>query len=73
MAGLRMTAANGARTSTTGTATKTSGAGDVLGPSHQMGRPMVRLETATASMHANVPTQVTMRTVRHPLVCMYRR
>jgi hypothetical protein len=33
----------------------------------------VRLETATASMHANVPTQVTMRTVRQPFVCMYRR
>ena len=73
MPGRRMTAANGAKTTTIGTATKTRGAGDVLGPSHQMGRPMVRLETATASMHANVPTQVTMRTVRQPFVCMYRR
>lgn len=71
-AGLRMTAASGASTTRTGTATQMTGEGDVLGPSHQMGLPMVRLDTATASMHANVPTHVTRRTVRHPLVCMSR-
>ena len=71
--GLRITATRGTSTRPMGTATNNNGAGDVLGPSHQMGRPIVRLETATASMHANVPTHVTRRTVRHPLVVMYRR
>ncbi len=71
-AGRRITAANGANTINTGTATKTNGAGEVLGPSHQTGRPMVRLDTATASMHANVPTHVTRRTVRQPLEFMLR-
>ena len=70
--GFLMTAARGANTMRMGTATQMTGAGEVLGPSHQTGRPMVRLDTATASMHANVPTHVTRRTVRQPFECMSR-
>ena len=36
------------------------------GPSHQMGRPIVRLEMATASRAPNTPAQVIVETVRHP-------
>ena len=36
------------------------------GPSHQMGRPIVRLEMATASRAPNTPAYVMVETVRHP-------
>jgi hypothetical protein len=36
------------------------------GPSHQMGRPIVRLEMATASRAPNTPAHVMVETVRHP-------
>lgn len=36
------------------------------GPSHQMGRPMVRLDIATASNAPNTPAHVMVETVRHP-------
>ena len=36
------------------------------GPSHQMGRPMVRLEIAIASNAPNTPAHVMVETVRHP-------
>jgi len=36
------------------------------GPSHQIGRPMVRLEIATASNAPNTPAHVMVETVRHP-------
>ena len=36
------------------------------GPSHQIGRPMVRLEIATASSAPNTPAHVMVETVRHP-------
>lgn len=36
------------------------------GPSHQMGRPIVRLEMATASKAPNTPAHVIVETVRHP-------
>ena len=36
------------------------------GPSHQIGRPMVRLEIATARRAPNTPAHVMVETVRHP-------
>ena len=36
------------------------------GPNHQIGRPMVRLEIATASSAPNTPAHVMVETVRHP-------
>ena len=41
-------------------------AGEDDGPSHQMGRPIVRLEMATARRAPNTPAHVTVETVRHP-------
>ena len=51
----------------TGTEIHGSGAGSVLGPSHQTGRPIVRLETATASTQAKTDAQVMTITPRQPL------
>jgi len=45
---------------------KSGDAGADDGPSHHMGRPMVRLEIATASSAANTPAHVMVETVRHP-------
>ena len=36
------------------------------GPSHHIGRPIVRLEIATARSAANTPAHVMVETVRHP-------
>jgi len=45
---------------------KNGDAGVDDGPSHHMGRPMVRLEIATASSAPNTPAHVMVETVRHP-------
>lgn len=64
--GERNVATRGARTMTSGIAIKNGGAGVDDGPSHQIGRPMVRLEIATASNAPNTPAHVMVETVRHP-------
>ncbi len=45
---------------------KKGDAGVDEGPSHQMGRPIVRLEMATASSAPNTPAHVIVETVLHP-------
>lgn len=64
--GARSVATNGTRTMARGIVMKNGDAGADDGPSHQIGRPMVRLEMATASSAANTPAHVIVETVRHP-------
>ena len=64
--GERNVATKGTRTMASGIVIKSGDAGADDGPSHQMGRPMVRLEIATASSAANTPAHVMVETVRHP-------
>lgn len=64
--GERNVATRGMRTMARGIVMKNGDAGADDGPSHQMGRPMVRLEIATASNAPNTPAHVTVETVRHP-------
>jgi len=64
--GERNVATKGARTITRGIVMKNGDAGADDGPSHHMGRPIVRLEIATASSDANTPAHVMVETVRHP-------
>jgi len=45
---------------------KKAGAGLLLGPSHQMERPIVRLEIVTARTEASTPIHVRNDTMRHP-------
>ena len=45
---------------------KKGDAGEYDGPSHQIGRPIVRLEMATARRAPNTPAHVIVETVRHP-------
>jgi hypothetical protein len=51
---------------TRGIVMKNGDAGAEDGPSHQIGRPMVRLEIATASSAAKTPAHVMVEMVRHP-------
>ena len=64
--GERNVATKGARTMTRGIVMKNGDAGADDGPSHQIGRPIVRLEIATASRAPNTPAHVMVETVRHP-------
>ena len=64
--GERNVATTGMRTMARGIVMRDGDAGADDGPSHQMGRPMVRLEIATASSAANTPAHVMVETVRHP-------
>ena len=64
--GERNVATRGTRTIARGIVMKNGDAGVEDGPSHQMGRPMVRLDIATASSAANTPAHVMVETVRHP-------
>jgi len=64
--GERNVATRGMRTMARGIVMKNGDAGADDGPSHQMGRPMVRLEIATASNAPNTPAHVMVETVRHP-------
>jgi len=64
--GERNVATKGARTMTRGIVMKNGDAGADDGPSHQIGRPMVRLEIATASNAPNTPAHVMVETVRQP-------
>lgn len=61
-----MAAQMGNTTIAMGTATRNTGAGSTVGPSHQMDRPVVRLLTAMAVMHPNVSSQVISTTDRQP-------
>ena len=63
--GERKLATRGTRTMARGIVMKNGDAGADEGPSHQIGRPMVRLEIATASNAPNTPTHVMVETVRH--------
>ena len=64
--GERNVATRGMRTMARGIVMRNGDAGAEDGPSHQMGRPMVRLEIATASNAPNTPAHVMVETVRHP-------
>ena len=64
--GERNVATRGMRTMARGIVMRNGDAGADDGPSHQMGRPMVRLEIATASNAPNTPAHVMVETVRHP-------
>ena len=64
--GERNVATRGARTMTRGIVMRNGDAGADEGPSHQIGRPIVRLEIATASRAPNTPAHVMVETVRHP-------
>jgi len=64
--GERNVATRGARTMTRGIAMKNGDAGVEDGPSHQIGRPIVRLEIATASSAPKTPAHVMVETVRQP-------
>ena len=64
--GERNVATSGTRTMTRGIVMKNGDAGAEDGPSHQIGRPMVRLEIATASSAAKTPAHVMVEMVRHP-------
>ena len=64
--GERNVATRGMRTMARGIVMRNGDAGADDGPSHQMGRPMVRLEIATASSAPNTPAHVMVETVRHP-------
>jgi hypothetical protein len=64
--GERNVATRGTRTMARGIVMNNGDAGSDEGPSHQIGRPIVRLEIATASSAANTPAQVMVETVRHP-------
>ena len=64
--GERNVATRGARTMTRGIVMKNGDAGADDGPSHHIGRPIVRLEIATASNAPNTPAHVMVETVRQP-------
>jgi Rieske Fe-S protein len=64
--GERNVATRGARTMTRGIVMKNGDAGTDDGPSHHIGRPIVRLEIATASNAPNTPAHVMVETVRQP-------
>ena len=64
--GERSVATRGIRTMARGIVMRHGDAGFEDGPSHQIGRPMVRLEIATASNAPNTPAHVMVETVRHP-------
>ena len=64
--GRRIVTNRGVPIITMGISTYNTGAGLLLGPSHQIGRPMVRLEMATARTDARTPIQVINETVRQP-------
>ncbi len=59
-------ATKGIRTMARGIVMRNGDAGVDDGPSHQIGRPMVRLEIATARRAPNTPAHVMVETVRHP-------
>ena len=59
-------ATSGRRTRESGIVMKIGEAGEDEGPSHQIGRPIVRLEMATASRAPNTPAHVIVEMVRHP-------
>jgi Rieske Fe-S protein len=64
--GERNVATRGARTMTRGIVMKNGDAGADDGPSHHIGRPIVRLEIATASNAPNTPAHVMVETGRQP-------
>ena len=64
--GERNVATRGIRTMARGMVMKNGDAGADDGPSHHIGRPIVRLETVTASNAPNTPAHVMVDTVRHP-------
>jgi Rieske Fe-S protein len=64
--GERNVATRGARTMKRGIVMKNGDAGADDGPSHHIGRPIVRLEIATASNAPNTPAHVMVETVRQP-------
>jgi hypothetical protein len=64
--GERNVATKGARTMTRGMVRKNGDAGADDGPSHQIGRPIVRLEIVTASSAPKTPAHVMVETVRQP-------
>ena len=64
--GARNVAKRGMTTRASGIVMRNGDAGADDGPSHQMGRPMVRLEIATASNDPNTPAHVIVVTVRQP-------
>ncbi len=64
--GERNVATRGARTMTRGIVMKNGDAGADDGPSHHIGRPIVRLEIAAASNAPNTPAHVMVETVRQP-------
>jgi Rieske Fe-S protein len=64
--GERNVATRGARTMTRGIVMKNGDAGADDDPSHHIGRPIVRLEIATASNAPNTPAHVMVETVRQP-------
>jgi hypothetical protein len=64
--GERNVATRGTRTMARGIVMKSGDAGADDGPSHHIGRPIVRLEIATARSAANTPAHVMVETVRHP-------
>ena len=62
----RNVATSGITTRAAGRSIKIAGEGLLDGPSHQMGRPMVRLETATQMRQHKVRTHEIKDTVRQP-------
>ena len=64
--GERNVATRGMRTMARGIVMRNGDAGADDGPSHQIGRPMVRLEIATARRAPNTPAHVMVETVRQP-------